>query len=255
MEANINCDMGETSKFSSAENDPDLLEIINTANIACGYHAGDEETMRKTIVLAKKNGVSVGAHPSFNDPDNFGRSRITLGKKEVHKLILDQIEIITKIANEENYPITHVKPHGALSNMACEDYDLAYSIGEAIKTFDKNLIYMCNANTQMDKAGYALGLKVAKEIFADRNYNDDGTLVSRKLDHAFVTDPQESLDNILTMLNEKVIKCYSGKKIPCDIHTICIHSDGPTAVAIAKELKQGLVQSGVKLKPLDLLVQ
>ena len=255
MEANINCDMGETSKFSSAENDPDLLEIINTANIACGYHAGDEETMRKTIVLAKKNGVSVGAHPSFNDPDNFGRSRITLGKKEVHKLILDQIEIITKIANEENYPITHVKPHGALSNMACEDYDLAYSIGEAIKVFDKNLIYMCNANTQMDKAGDALGLKVAKEIFADRNYNDDGTLVSRKLGHAFVTDPQESLQNILTMLNEKVIKCHSGKKIPCDIHTICIHSDGPTAVAIAKQLKQGLVQAGVKLKPLDLLVQ
>jgi UPF0271 protein len=253
MEANINCDMGETSKFSSAENDPELLKIINTANIACGYHAGDAHTMKNTMRLAKINNVSVGAHPSFKDLENFGRKRINLSSKELRKLILEQLEIITTVAQENNYQITHVKPHGALNNMACESYDLSYDIGHAIKEFNKNLIYMCCAATEMEKAGNSLNLKVACEVFADRNYDDLGRLVSRNLPHALITDPEESLNHVVSMLRNQEINCYSGKKISCQIDTVCLHSDGVTAVPLAKKLNEGLKKSGFELKPLNLL--
>ncbi len=251
MEININCDLGETSKFCSTENDPKLLEIINSANIACGYHAGDKATMRKTIQIAKKNGVSVGAHPSFDDKENFGRKRINLNNLEIKKLITDQLEIISKIADEENYPITHVKPHGALNNMACEDYDLSTAIGKAIQEFNKNLIYVCLPKTEMEKAGKDLNMDVACEIFADRKYEDDGNLVSRKLPHALITNPEEALNHTLVMLNEQAIDCHSGKKIPCKIDTVCLHGDGKTAIELATKLKTGLIEKNFKLKTLD----
>ena len=251
METNINCDLEETSIHSSSDNDPALLQIINTANVACGFHAGDESTMVRTIQISKKNNVSVGAHPSFNDRENFGRKRIKLSSIELKKLIIDQLEIITRIAEREQYQITHVKPHGALNNMACEDYDLSYDIGLAIKEFDKDLIYVCGASTEMEKAGNNLGMKVACEIFADRNYDDHGRLVSRNLSHALITDPEESLLHTVSMLNNQVINCYSGKKIPCQIDTICLHSDGKTAVPLAKKLKEGLLAAGFDLKPLN----
>ena len=135
--------------------------------------------------------------------------------------------------------------------MACEDYDLSYDIGLAIKEFDKDLIYVCGASTEMEKAGNNLGMKVACEIFADRNYDDHGRLVSRNLSHALITDPEESLLHTVSMLNNQVINCYSGKKIPCQIDTICLHSDGKTAVPLAKKLKEGLLAAGFDLKPLN----
>ena len=132
MEININCDLGEKSKFHSTKNDPDLLNIVNSANIACGYHAGDEKTMDETIKISIKNGVSIGAHPSFNDPENFGRKRINLSNLEISNLITDQYEILQKIASNHNEKVTHIKPHGALNNMACEDFELANTIGKTI---------------------------------------------------------------------------------------------------------------------------
>ena len=132
MEININCDLGETSKFCSTENDPLLLGIVNSANVACGYHAGDEPTMKKTVEISKKNGVSIGAHPSFNDPENFGRKRLNLTSKEINKLIIDQINILSEIAEKNSMKVTHVKPHGALNNMACEDFELASIISKSI---------------------------------------------------------------------------------------------------------------------------
>ena len=132
MEININCDLGESSKLHSTENDPLLLEIVNSANIACGYHAGDRPTMEKTIEISKKNNVSIGAHPSFNDPENFGRKRLNLPSGEIKKLIIDQINILTNIANNKGLKVTHIQPNGALNNMACEDYDLAKIISESI---------------------------------------------------------------------------------------------------------------------------
>ena len=179
MEININCDLGESSKFHSTENDPLLLTIVNSANIACGYHAGDKETMEKTIQISKKNKVSIGAHPSFNDKENFGRKRLNLSSVEVKKLITEQINIISDIAKSKETKVTHIKPHGALNNMACEDYELAKIISETIKKINKDLIFLVPTGSEMEKAGNKIGLKVAAEIFADRNYEDNGNLVSR----------------------------------------------------------------------------
>ena len=179
METNLNCDLGETSIQHSAENDPELMKLINTANIACGFHAGDEETMRKTVDLAIKHNVSIGAHPGFADKENFGRKRVNLTKDEIKKLILGQIQILSEISESRGLPLTHIKPHGALNNMACEDYELSFTIGQTIKEFNRELIFMVLPETEMEKAGKDLDLKIACEIFADRNYEDNGRLVSR----------------------------------------------------------------------------
>ncbi len=253
MEININCDLGESSKLHSTENDPLLLSIVNSANIACGYHAGDEATMEKTIEISKKNNVSIGAHPSFNDPENFGRKRLDLPAKEIKKLIIDQIAILTSIANDKEIKVTHVKPHGALNNMACENYDLAKVISESIIEANKDLIFLVPTGSQMEKAGKKLNLKVAAEIFADRNYEDDGNLISRKKDNALITDPEVAKKHVIKMVETQALNCYSGKQIPCDIDSICVHGDGKSAVSTAKEIKEGLIKSGISLKPLNKL--
>ncbi len=253
MEININCDLGESSKLHSTENDPLLLGIVNSANIACGYYAGDKATMAKTIEVSKKNNVSIGAHPSFNDPENFGRKRLDLPAKEIKKLIIDQINILTSIANDKKIKVTHVKPHGALNNMACENYDLAKVISESIIEANKDLIFLVPTGSQMEKAGKKLNLKVAAEIFADRNYEDDGNLVSRKKDNALITDPEIAKKHVIKMVETQALNCYSGKQIPCDIDSICVHGDGKSAVSTAKEIKEGLIKSGISLKPLNKL--
>ena len=253
MEININCDLGESSKLHSTENDPLLLCIVNSANIACGYHAGDKVTMAKTIEISKKNNVSIGAHPSFNDPENFGRKRLELPNKEIKKLIIDQINILTDIANNKGTKVTHVKPHGALNNMACENYDLAKVISESIIEANKDLIFLVPTGSQMEKAGKKLNLKVAAEIFADRNYEDDGNLVSRKKNNAMITDPEIAKKHVINMVKNQALNCYSGKQIPCEIDSVCAHGDGKSAVNTAREIKLGLTNSGITLKPLNKL--
>ena len=253
MEININCDLGESSKLHSTKNDPLLLEIVNSANIACGYHAGDKPTMEKTIEISKKNKVSIGAHPSFNDPENFGRKRINLPINEIKKLIIDQVNILSAIAEEKKTKVTHIKPHGALNNMACENYELAKVIAESIIEVNKNLIFLVPTGSEMEKAGKKLNLKVAAEIFADRNYEDDGNLVSRKKDNAMITDPEIAKKHVIKMVETQALNCYSGKQIPCKIDSICVHGDGKSAVSTAKKIKEGLIKSGITLKPLNKL--
>jgi len=251
MEININCDLGESSKLHSAENDPLLLKIVNSANIACGYHAGDKSTMKKTIEISKENNVSIGAHPSFNDPENFGRKRLNLPSSEITKLIIDQINILSDIANKAGMKVTHIKPHGALNNMACENYELAKVISESIIKVNKKLIFLIPTGSQMEKAGKKLGMKVAVEIFADRNYEDDGNLVSRSKDNAMIVDPEVAKKHVIKMVQNQTINCYSGKQIPCEIDSVCVHGDGSSAVNTAIQIKEGLIKSGVTLKPLD----
>ena len=205
MEININCDLGESSKFCSTENDPLLLKIVNSANIACGYHAGDKPTMEKTIKISKENSVSIGAHPSFNDPENFGRKRLNLPSSEIKKLIVDQINILSDIAQKTGMKVTHVKPHGALNNMACEDYDLAKVISETIMQTNKELIFLVPTGSQMEKAGKKLGMKIAAEIFADRNYEDDGNLVSRSKKNAMITDPKIAKEHVIKMVENQAL--------------------------------------------------
>ena len=251
MEININCDLGEKSKFHSIENDPDLLNIVNSANIACGYHAGDEETMNMVIKISKSNGVSIGAHPSFKDPENFGRKRINLTSSEVNKLIVNQYEILQKIAQKHGEKVTHIKPHGALNNMACEDLELANTIAKAINNIDKNIIFLVPTGSQMEIAAKKLNMKIACEIFADRNYEDDGNLVSRSKDHALITDPEVAKKHVLNMVKNQALDCYSGKQIPCEIDSVCIHGDNQSSLATAKSIRENLLSNGLVLKPLN----
>ena len=253
MEININCDLGESSKFCSTENDPLLLKIVNSANIACGYHAGDKPTMEKTVRISKENNVSIGAHPSFNDPENFGRKRVNLSSSEISKLIVDQINILSNIASISGIEVTHVKPHGALNNMACEDYELAKTISESIIQVSKDLIFLVPTGSQMEKAGKKLGMRIAAEIFADRNYEDDGNLVSRSKDNAMITNPDIAKKHVIKMVENQALNCYSGKQIPCEIDSICVHGDGESAVSTAKQIKEGLIKSRIILKPLNKL--
>ena len=251
MEININCDLGEKSKHHSNKYDPDLLEIVNSANVACGYHAGDEETMNQVIQISKKNGVSIGAHPSFNDPENFGRERMNLSSSEIKKLITDQYEILQKIALKYEENVTHIKPHGALNNMACEDIELATVLAQTIKDIDKELIYLVPTGSKMQEAAKKLDMKFACEIFADRNYEDDGNLVSRKKPHALITDPEQAQKHVLKMVKTQSLNCHSGKQIPCEIDSVCIHGDNLSSLATAKSIKNNLVENGLELKTLN----
>ena len=251
MEININCDLGEKSKFHSTKNDPDLLKIVNSANIACGYHAGDKETMNSVIEISKTNQVSIGAHPSFNDPENFGRKKINLNSSEVTKLIVDQYEILQKIAQNHNENVTHIKPHGALNNMACEDLELATTIAKAINSINKDIIFLVPTGSKMELAGKKLNMKIACEIFADRNYEDDGNLVSRSKDNALITNPDVAKKHVLKMVKNQALNCFSGKKIPCKIDSVCIHGDNESSLATAKSIKDNLINNGLKLKPLN----
>jgi UPF0271 protein len=251
MEININCDLGEKSKHHSNKYDPDLLEIVNSANVACGYHAGDEATMNEVVQISKKNGVSIGAHPSFNDPENFGRSRINLSENEIKKLIIDQYEILQKIALKHGENVTHIKPHGALNNMACEDINLANILAKTIYSIDKELIYLVPTGSKMEITAKKLNMKIACEIFADRNYEEDGNLVSRKKPNALIIDPEEAKKHVLTMVQEQALNCYSGKKILCEIDSVCIHGDNISSLATAKSIKENLIENGLVLKPLS----
>ena len=251
METNLNCDLGEKSILHDGKNDEELMKIVNTANVACGYHAGNHEIMKNTIRIAKRHMVSVGAHPGFNDKKNFGRKRIYLDNKEIKKLVTDQIKILSEIANKENWNLTHVKPHGALNNMACEDYDLSITIGQAIKEFDPHLIYLVLPLTEMEKAAKKINIKFATEIFADRNYDDNGLLLSRNDKNGMINSTKEAINNVERMLENKSICCFSGKKIPCEIDSICVHGDGKLALSIAKSLKNFLIENKIELKPLN----
>ena len=251
MEININCDLGEKSKFHSTKNDPDLLKIVNSANIACGYHAGDKETMNRVIEISKTNQVSIGAHPSFNDPENFGRKKINLNSSEITKLIVDQYEILQKIAQNHNENVTHIKPHGALNNMACEDLELATTIAKAINSINKDIIFLVPTGSKMELAGKKLNMKIACEIFADRNYEDDGNLVSRSKDNALITNPDVAKKHVLKMVKNQSLNCFSGKKIPCKIDSVCIHGDNESSLATAKSIKENLISNKLELKPLN----
>ena len=251
MEININCDLGEKSKHHSNKYDPDLLEIVNSANVACGYHAGDEETMNQVVKISKNNGVSIGAHPSFKDPENFGRERMNLSESEIKKLIIDQYEILQKIALTFGEIVSHVKPHGALNNMACEDIELATILAKTIKDINKDIIYLVPTGSKMQEAAKKFDMKFACEIFADRNYEDDGNLVSRKKPHALITDPEQAKKHVLKMVQTQSLNCHSGKQIPCEIDSVCIHGDNLSSLDTAKSIRKNLIENGLELKTLN----
>jgi UPF0271 protein len=207
--------------------------------------------MDQVVQISKDNGVSIGAHPSFNDPENFGRKRINLSSLEIKKLIIDQYEILQNIASKHNENVSHIKPHGALNNMACEDIELATTLAKTIKDISKDMIYLVPTGSKMEVAAKTLNMKIACEIFADRNYEDDGNLVSRKKSHALITDPELARNHVLSMVKNQAINCHSGKQIPCEIDSVCIHGDNESSLEIAKSIKKNLLENGLKLKTLN----
>ncbi|HUS01903.1 MAG TPA: 5-oxoprolinase subunit PxpA [Chitinophagaceae bacterium] len=233
MQCDLNCDMGE-----GIGNDELIMPYITSANIACGYHAGDEETMKKTVLLAKKYNVNIGAHPSFLDRQNFGRTEMGKTPVEVYELVSAQINLLQKITIDNNAQLHHVKPHGALYNMAAKDKGLAKSIVEAVKDLDKNLILYCLSNSFLISEAKAIGLKTASEAFADRTYQDDGSLTPRSQPDALIQNTDEALQQVLMMVNKGKVRTVSGKVIPIVAETICIHGDGNYAVEFARAIHE-----------------
>jgi UPF0271 protein len=202
------------------------------------------------VRLAKEKGVSIGAHPSFPDLQGFGRRQMRLDEAEIEALIAYQVGALSGVAAGQGMKVTHVKPHGALSNMASVEAGMAQAIARAIKAVDRELIFLATAGSQMSKAGRDQGLRVAQEIFADRSYDDAGNLTKRGHPQAMIHDPAQALAHVKRMVEEQAIFSLSGKKIPTDIHSICVHGDGAAAVAVAGAVRDGLRASQIRLVPL-----
>jgi len=250
IKINLNADMAEGFGAYDIGDDSGILKIIGSANIACGFHAGDATTMRKVIAEAKQNGVTIGVHPGFNDLWGFGRRRIDMRPDDLEYMVAYQIGALQALAAYSDVKVTHLKPHGALNNMAAENAEYAMAIGRAIKTVDPKIIYVALAGSEMEKAGRKLGLPVALEGFCDRQYDDDGNLTSRKIAGSVLKDPAAATRQVIEMVVNNTIISRNGKKIPCKVHSLCVHGDEPTAVTVARAVRDGLEKAGVKLVPL-----
>lgn len=247
---NLNADLGESFGAWSMGADNDLLDVVGSANIACGFHAGDPAVMRATVRAAAARGVSIGAHPSFPDLQGFGRRRMDIAAAELEAMIIYQIGALQALATAEGARVSHVKPHGALNNMACADAGLAAVVVQAVAAVDRRLILLAPACSQLALAGQAAGLPVALEIFADRAYLDDGQLVPRSQPGAMIHGAEAALAHVLAMLAAGGLVSLSGKVLPTAISSICVHGDGPQAVASAKVIRQGLAAAGYPLQSL-----
>jgi UPF0271 protein len=250
IKINLNADMAEGFGAYDIGDDAGILKIIGSANIACGFHAGDPLTMRTVVREAVREGVTIGAHPGFNDLWGFGRRRIDMRPEDLEYMVAYQIGALQAMATYSDAKVTHLKPHGALNNMAAENREYALAIGRAIKSVDRDIIYLALAGSEMEKAGRELGLRVALEGFCDRQYEDDGNLTSRKLPGAVIKDPVVAARRVVDMVVNNTITSRSGKKIPCKLHSLCVHGDEPTAVALARSVREALESAGVQLVPL-----
>ena len=254
MKININADIGEGYGKYSIGNDAALMPLIGSANVACGMHAGDPTIMVRTVKLALDHGVSIGAHPGFNDIWGFGRRQIRMRPQDLEYLVTYQIGALLALALAQGAKVTHVKPHGALNNMAHGDLDYALAIGRGIKAADRDLIYVANAGSQMTLAARQLGLKVANEAYVDRVYDDNGMMASRERDDAVIRDPEQAARQVLDIIRNKALISTSGKRIPAEIHTFCIHGDEPTAVDVMRVVRSRLAEAGVEVVPLPVLL-
>src|SRR3954453_13133424 len=250
IKMNLNADMAEGFGAYDIGGDCGILKIIGCGNIACGFHAGDPRTMHRVITEAKANGVPLGVHPGFNDLWGFGRRRIDMRPDDLEYMVAYQIGALQAMATYADVKVTHLKPHGALNNMAAENSEYALAIGRAIKAVDSSIIYVALAGSEMEKAGHKLGLRVALEGFCDRQYDDDGNLTSRKIPGSVLKDPAVACKQVIEMVLNNFITSRNGKKIPCKVHSLCVHGDEPTGVATARAVREALEKAGVKLVPL-----
>ena len=242
LSVDINADLGE-----GAGHDEELFDLISSANIATGFHAGDSDSMHAAVSAAKKHGVAVGAHPSFFDRENFGRKELKISSPEVFDAVAYQLGVFQAITSAVAVRPNHVKPHGALYNMAVRDQDLADAIARAIKSVDPTLILFAPDKSELARGGEAYALQIAREIFADRNYLNDGWLVPRTRPDALLRDPKEAARRVLRMLREHKVRSVEGRDVEVRGETICVHGDTPGAVEFARELRSQLEREGVRI--------
>ena len=247
---NLNGDMGESFGRYNLGDDEALIKLVKSASIACGFHAGDPGVMMRSVTLAKLNGVSVGAHPSFPDLQGFGRRPMRMRPAEIEAMVVYQIGALQAIAAAQGVKVTHVKPHGALNNIAHDDADCARAIARAIRAVDRDLIFVANALSQMVVAGEAEGLRIAHEAYADRTYDEAGRLTSRQVEGALITDPAKAVRQVLAFLDNAALVSASGRKLTTRIDTICAHGDEPTGVPVMRAVRQALEARGVTILPL-----
>jgi len=246
----INCDLGESYGAFKVGNDEKIMPHITSANIACGFHAGDPVIMAQTINLAKKHNVAIGAHPGYPDLLGFGRREMQLTSEEVKNYAIYQVSALQGFAKVAGVSLQHVKPHGALYNTAAKDEKLSKAIMDAVKALNRNLIIFAPLNSAFAKVAVEGGLRVAYEVFADRAYNPDGSLVSRKHPNAIIQEPQKVMERAIKMVKEGTVLAINGEVVNLgEVHTICVHGDTPTAIELAKALKKGLIKAGINVKP------
>jgi UPF0271 protein len=244
---NLNADIAEGWGAYTIGDDAALMQIIGSASIACGFHAGDATTMHRICQIAKDCNVSVGAHPGFNDLWGFGRRRIDMRVSDLEYMVAYQIGALQAIAAYAGLVVTHLKPHGALNNMAAERADYALAIGRAIKAVDSRIIYVALAGSQMEQAAQQLGLRLAREGFVDRRYDDDGNLASRSIAGNVLTDPAEAIAQTLRIVGDREVISVNGKRVKVTVDTLCVHGDEPTGVAVARAVRAALERAGVSL--------
>jgi 5-oxoprolinase (ATP-hydrolysing) subunit A len=247
---NLNADLGESFGAWTMGRDSEMLQQVNSANVACGFHAGDPMVMRQTVATARRHGVSIGAHPSFPDLQGFGRRRMDLSTAEVEAMVIYQIGALQGIAAAEGHRVTHVKPHGALNNLACENAELALCIARAMRAADAGLILLAPVSSTLVTAGHEAGLAVVEEIFADRQYTDEGALVPRSHPLAMVHGAEASVRHVLAILDGGALVSIHGKRLPCTAGSICVHGDNAEAVATAAAVRTALLAAGYALSTL-----
>jgi len=240
----LNCDMGE-----GIGNDETIMPYISSVNIACGYHAGNEETIWQTIKLALKHNVSIGAHPSFLDKENFGRKEINISPVDVYGLITQQLILFDEIASNAETSMSHVKPHGALYNMSAKNSSIAKAIASAVKDYNKQLILFGLSGSHSIKEAKKVGLKTANEVFADRSYQEDGSLTERSQPGALIENAGKAVEQILQIIKERKVLTISGKTIPIIADTICIHGDGKNAVDFSIQIHNALKKADIRIQP------
>jgi len=251
----LNCDMGEGFGVYSIGNDAEMLEIVTSANIACGFHGGDPIIIHQTLTLAAANNVQAGAHPSLFDLWGFGRRPI-LGERpaDIEKQVIYQIGALQALAHSIGTRLRHVKTHGSLGNMAAEDADLAEAVARAVRAVDPQLIFVALPGMETERAAERLRLRVAREIYADRAYADNGNLASRKLEGAVIHDPDLAASRVVQMIEDQAITTLSGRRIPVKIDSVCVHGDTPGAVAMARKVRAALVAQGCEIRPMAHIV-
>lgn len=250
MRLNINADLGESWGSFIMGNDSALLGVVASANIACGQHGGEPRVMRDTVRLARSNGVSVGAHPGYADLHGFGRRAMNLPEDELAALVIYQLGALAAIAHCEDWPITHVKPHGAMNNQACADPTIARVIASAVAAFEPSLILLAPVLSELSRAGEEAGLRVALEVFADRTYEADGQLTPRSIPGSVLHDPMAAQDHVLRMVENGGVISRDGSRLDTPFHSICVHGDGPSAVQTARAVRTALETGGHTILPL-----